>query len=326
MPGAGRLLASVPMSNDNRAEPNPRDGLLLVDKPGGWTSHDVIAATRPMAATRRVGHAGTLDPMATGLLLLGINRATRLLTYLMGADKSYTATIRLGQRTDSDDATGNILARPGARDLEGADIEAHLAALRGPIAQVPSAISAVKVGGKRSYARVRAGEEVDLEARDVLVHRFEVFTPTRHQAEDGTAVIDVEAIVECSSGTYVRALARDLGTALGTGGHLRALRRTRLGPFDVRRAADLQQLRRATELGEGLALMPLATAARAAFPARELAEHEAKALSYGQRIDPSGRSGSREAPVAAFAPCGQLVALLCDEDERSRPLLVLTPA
>jgi tRNA pseudouridine55 synthase len=281
------------------------DGLLVVDKPAGWTSHDVVARVRRLAGTRKVGHAGTLDPMATGVLVLGIGRATRLLGHLSLTDKSYDATIRLGVTTVTDDAEGEVLVE---RDPSGVgDVTAALAALTGEIDQVPSSVSAVKVDGVRSYARVRAGQDVELKARRVTVSRLEVL-------ERRGADLDVR--VDCSSGTYVRALARDLGEALGVGGHLTALRRTRVGPFDLDRARTLQQH------AEDLAVVPLGEAVAAAFPRRSLSEDEAVALSYGKKLAPTGAAGT----VGAFAPDGRCIALLEDRDDVARPTVVFAPA
>ena len=294
------------------------DGLVVVDKPAGWTSHDVVARVRRLAGTRKVGHAGTLDPMATGVLVLGVERATRLLTYVVGADKEYRATIRLGASTTTDDAEGEVLARADASHLGAADLVPHVRALTGAIEQVPSAVSAIKVDGKRAYARVRAGEDVQLAARPVTVHRFDVHEA--RPADDGA--LDVDVTVVCSSGTYIRALARDLGAALGVGGHLTALRRTRVGPYGLDVARTLEELEAAFDV------LPVADAARTAFAVRDLTAEEAQALAYGQRIGhPSdGPVGTREDPVAAFAPDGTLVALVADDGGRCRPVLVLAPA
>ncbi|GEN79311.1 tRNA pseudouridine(55) synthase TruB [Actinotalea fermentans] len=297
------------------------DGLVVVDKPAGLTSHDVVARVRRLAGTRKVGHAGTLDPMATGVLVLGIERATRLLTYVVGADKEYAATIRLGVATTTDDDEGETTALVDASGVTPEAVAAGVAALTGPIEQVPSSVSAIKVDGRRAYARVRAGEDVVLAARPVVVHRFDVGA-SRAAAHDGVPVLDLDVTVVCSSGTYIRALARDLGGALGVGGHLTALRRTRVGGYGLDVARTLEQL------GEEFAVLPLADAARAAFPVRELTEEEARELSFGRRIaaDPSCR-GTAQAPVAAFAPDGGVVALLADErGDRARPVLVLRPA
>lgn len=297
------------------------DGLVVVDKPAGLTSHDVVARVRRLAGTRKVGHAGTLDPMATGVLVVGVDRATRLLTYVVGAEKEYTATIRLGVATTTDDAEGEPTAVVDASAVTAEAVAAGVAALTGPIQQVPSSVSAIKVDGRRAYARVRAGEEVTLAARPVVVHRFDVGA-TRPAHHDGVPALDLDVTVVCSSGTYVRALARDLGAALGVGGHLTALRRTRVGGYGLDVARTLDQL------AEEFTVLPLAQAARAAFPVRDLTVDEARELSFGRRIeaDPS-RRGTVEAPVAGLAPDGDVVALLADEPSgRVRPVLVLRPA
>lgn len=300
------------------------DGLLVVDKPAGWTSHDVVGRVRRLCRTRKVGHAGTLDPMATGVLVLGVGRATRLLTYLVGCDKAYAATVRLGQATLTDDAEGEVI------DAAGVDVDVVLrglpeavAALTGAILQRPSAVSAIKVAGERAYARVRAGEQVDLPARPVRVTRFEV---VGHRAEvvDSLPVLDVDIEVEVSSGTYVRALARDLGQALGCGGHLTSLRRTRVGTLDLAQAHPLEELTAVEAAGGVQPLVPLAEAAAATFPSRELNPDDARKVSMGQRIasERPGRSG----PVAALSPDGVLVALLDEEASTARSLVVFAPA
>jgi tRNA pseudouridine55 synthase len=295
------------------APPTGRAGIVVVDKPAGWTSHDVVARVRRLAGTRKVGHAGTLDPLATGVLVLGVERATRLLTYFVGADKTYEATIRLGVQTVTDDADGDVVARVDASRVTDEDVLDGVAPLTGDIDQVPSSVSAIKVDGQRSYARVRAGEEFELPARAVSVHCFDVLE-TRRATERGTAVMDLDVVVDCSSGTYIRALARDLGDWLGVGGHLTALRRTRLGPYglDVARTLD--------ELAVDFVVLPMADAARATFPARELTEEEARKLTHRQRIKAVGLG---EGPVAAFAPDGEVVALLTESGPTARPLLVL---
>ncbi len=303
------------------AEPAP-DGLLVVDKPQDWTSHDVVARSRRLCATRKVGHAGTLDPMATGVLVLGVGRATRLLTHLVGADKDYTATVRLGQGTLTDDAEGEVTSAPGAGSLDRAAVEAAVAGLTGAIEQVPSAVSAIKVDGQRSYHRVRSGEDVQLPARPVTVSRFVVTDARAGTAPDGTAVLDVDVEVTVSSGTYVRALARDLGAALGSAGHLTALRRTRVGGLTLADAHPLADLE--ARQGEPMPVLPLAEAARATFPSRSLDADEARALGYGQRI-PSLTPG-RTGPVAAFAPDGTLVALLDESRPTARSLVTFAPA
>jgi tRNA pseudouridine55 synthase len=302
--------------------PVASDGLLVVDKAAGWTSHDVVAKVRGLCGTRRVGHAGTLDPMATGVLVLGVNRATKLLTFLVGCDKTYTATIRLGQTTLTDDAEGEVTESYDVSSLTTAAVEAAVAALTGAIQQVPSAVSAIKVDGRRSYARVRAGEDVVLPARPVTVHRFAVLA-SRNAVADGHAVRDLDVEVEVSSGTYIRALARDLGSALGVGGHLTALRRTRVGRFDLAGARSLEALQEARDAG-AVPVLPLAEAARASFAARELTAAEATAVGYGQRI-PSV-APLRTEPVAAFAPDGALVAMLDERGTLAKAHVVFAPS
>lgn len=305
------------------------EGLLVVDKPAGWTSHDVVARVRRLAGTRRVGHAGTLDPMATGVLVLGIGRATKLLTFLVGCDKVYAATVRLGESTVTDDAEGELTAAADASGVIPAAVGAAVAELTGLIEQVPSAVSAIKVGGKRSYARVRGGEDVTLAARPVTVHRFDVLA-IRRDVGRRHPVLDVDIEVEVSSGTYVRALARDLGAALGVGGHLTALRRTGVGGFAIDAAHDLHELTRRQEQAReqaepalGIPLIELAAAARAALPTRELSADEARAASHGQPLA-SARPGRTE-PVAAFAPDGALIAILDESARRARTHVVFTP-
>ena len=295
------------------------DGLLVVDKPAGWTSHDVVARTRRLAGTRKVGHAGTLDPMATGVLVLGIGRATKLLTFLVGCDKDYTATIRLGQGTLTDDPEGEVTSSPGVADVTDEQVAAAVATLTGDIEQIPSSVSAIKVNGQRSYHRARAGEEVVLPARPVTVSRFEIRALRRSVSED---VLDVDVEVTVSSGTYVRALARDLGVALGSAGHLTALRRTRVGGFDLSVAHPLADLE--ARQGEPMPVVALAEAARAAFGTRELTEAEARTVGFGQRL-PSLEPG-REEPVAALAPDGTLVAMLDESGATARSLVVFAPA
>lgn len=302
-------------------------GLVVVDKPAGWTSHDVVARVRRLAGTRRVGHAGTLDPMATGVLVLGVERATKLLTYLVGVGKSYHATIRLGAATVTDDAEGEVTSRcdPAALPSVTADrLAAAVARLTGDLQQVPSAVSAIKVDGKRSYARVRAGESVQLPARPVTVSRFEIV-----EVRPGEGVLDVDVRVDCSSGTYVRALARDLGEDLGVGGHLTALRRTRVGPYGLELARTLDQL------GAEFAVIGLEQAARAAFPVRELDAEEARRLGHGMWLPAAGTvtvagavvpATASTDPIAAFAPDGTLVALVREQGAVARPVLVLAPA
>ncbi len=301
-------------------EPTP-DGILVVDKPQDWTSHDVVARARRLCATRKVGHAGTLDPMATGVLVLGVGRATRLLTFLVGCDKDYTATVRLGQGTLTDDAQGQVTSAPGAGGVERAALEAAIHALTGPIEQVPSSVSAIKVNGQRAYHRVRGGEEVDLAARAVVVSRFELLG-TRAMDVDGIPVLDVDVEVSVSSGTYVRALARDLGAALGCGGHLVALRRTRVGGFDLASAHALADLE--AHQGHSMPVVPLADAARAAFPVREVSAAQARTLGFGQRL--ASADPGRSEPVAAISEDGTLVAMLDESGSSARSLVVFAPS
>lgn len=296
------------------------DGVVVIDKPTGWTSHDVVGRCRRLYGTRKVGHAGTLDPMATGVLVVGVGKGTKLLTFLVGCEKEYSATIRLGESTVTDDAEGEVVASADASEVTDEAIASAVSALTGEIQQVPSAVSAIKVDGRRSYARVRAGEDVELPARPVTVSTFEVLGRTAH-----VGVVDLQVRVVVSSGTYVRALARDLGDALGVGGHLTTLRRTRVGSFTLDSAQDLEALSAdAEDLDSSMPLIPLAEAARAALTVRDLTEDEARALSFGQRI-PSQRPG-REEPVAAVGPDGGLVAILDESAQRSRPHVVFAPA
>ncbi|MCI0158572.1 tRNA pseudouridine(55) synthase TruB [Leifsonia shinshuensis] len=293
-------------------------GLVLVDKPGGWTSHDVVARVRRLAGTRKVGHAGTLDPMATGLLILGLNSSTRLLTYIVGTDKEYLATIRLGATTTTDDAEGEVTAEADpsavAAVTDGA-IANGIAALTGEIEQVPSSVSAIKVDGKRAYARVRAGEEVVLRPRAVTIERFDLLGVRRLPGDDAPVAIELDVRVVCSSGTYIRSLARDLGADLGVGGHLTALRRTRVGPFDVRDASELDTL------DPGAALIPAAQAAAELFERLELTEQQAIDLTHGRRIHVADREGASGAPVAAIAPGGALVGLIEFRGKEARTLV-----
>lgn len=283
-------------------------GLLIVDKPAGWTSHDVVAKIRKLAGTRRVGHAGTLDPMATGVLVIGVEKATRLLGHLALAEKEYSATIRLGQTTDSDDADGNLIGVVPVKNLDDAKLRPAVAALTGQISQVPPGVSAIKIGGQRSYRLARAGQAPELAARPVTVREFTV-----DAIREAGEAVDIDTRITCSSGTYIRALARDLGAALGVGGHLTMLRRTRVGPYLASHARTLD------DLAAGLTVIPLADAAAAAFPRRELTAAEARAVAHGARLEPGGTGSD---PVAAFAPDGSLVALLTDVDGQARSLAV----
>jgi tRNA pseudouridine55 synthase len=295
-------------------------GLLIVDKPAGWTSHDVVAKIRRLAGTKRVGHAGTLDPMATGVLVVGIEKATRLLGYLALTEKEYTATIRLGQTTTTDDAEGEVIGHVPVLNIGEAELLRAVAALTGEISQVPPGVSAIKVGGQRAYKLARAGETPELAARNVTVREFAV-----DAVRPAGDLLDADVRVTCSSGTYIRALARDLGTSLGVGGHLTALRRTRVGPYVASQARTVDELIRSVEEARAagqagdVEMIPLATAAAAAFPRRDLTDAQARALAHGARLD---ATGTGDGPVAAFAPDGSLVALLTDEDGRARSLAV----
>jgi tRNA pseudouridine55 synthase len=297
------------------SRPAAASGLVIVDKPSGQTSHDVVAQIRRLAATRRVGHAGTLDPMATGVLVVGVEKATRLLGHLTLAEKEYTATIRLGQATDTDDAEGQTTAETSAAGVTEAALQSAAAALTGEIRQVPPGFSAIKVAGKRAYRLAREGAAPELAARTVTVRSFTIQAVRR--VGD---LLDADVSVTCSSGTYIRALARDLGAALGVGGHLTALRRTRVGPYGIGQARTLDQL------AASFTVIPLADAADAAFRRLDLTEEEARQVAHGRRL-PSAVLGHEPGagPVAAFAPDGSLVALLTEEAGQARPVAVFVP-
>lgn len=356
-----------------RRPDNPRPGLLVIDKPAGITSHDVVSRVRRLAKTRKVGHGGTLDPMATGVLVVGVGKATKLLTWVSGHSKEYVATIRFGIATNTDDAEGVPTRVRGCASLSGEDLERAFAPLRGDIMQVPTTVSAIKVGGKRAYALARAGEDVALAARPVRVFRLDVLAPPRlaeatvaeaneaNEADEAGAgerphtprpvrVADVDVAVECSSGTYVRALARDAGEALGVGAHLIALRRTRVGDFPLEGALTLDELAAATAEASTaqsdepvLPLIPLGHAARAMFPSLQLSGAEAGAFLHGQapRRSPdelerwrlgdgaeaaSPREGTAsrgdDTPIAALDPGGNVLGLVRIDGERLRTVLV----
>ena len=291
----------------------------MVDKPAGWTSHDAVGRARRLVGARKVGHAGTLDPMATGVLVLGVERATKLLGHLALDTKSYLATVRLGLATATDDAEGEPLGEPvDTADLSDGAIAAGVAELTGEITQVPSTVSAIKVEGRRAYERARAGEEVRLEARPVTVGRFDVLA-----SRTEGPYRDLDVLVDCSSGTYVRALARDLGAGLGVGGHLTALRRTRVGPFTLAQARTIEALA-AEEESDGRAALSLDldTAVATAFPRRDADADEAVALSHGRPLAAGGTSGT----VGVFGPDGHVVGLVADDRGAARPVLVLAPA
>lgn len=296
-------------------KPTTPDGLVIVDKPSGFTSHDVVAKMRGIARTRRVGHAGTLDPMATGVLVLGVERATKLLGHLALTEKEYVGTVRLGQNTVTDDAEGEITSSTDASGVTREAVDAGVAELTGDIMQVPSKVSAIKINGVRSYKRARDGEEFDIPARPVTVSSFHVHDMREGAAADGTPVLDLVVSVVCSSGTYIRALARDLGAGLGVGGHLTALRRTRVGPYKLESARTLDQLQ------EELTVMPIAEAARAAFRHWDLDEKRARLLVNGVRLEmPTEYAGT--GPVAVFDPAGRFVALVEEQRGKARSLAV----
>lgn len=285
-----------------------QSGLVIIDKPGGWTSHDVVARVRRLAGTRRVGHAGTLDPMATGVLVVGVERATRLLGHLGLTEKAYDATIRLGQTMTTDDAEGEEISVTPAGGITERELLSALSSFKGRIQQVPPQVSAIKVDGRRSYRRARAGEDVDLQAREVTVYSL----AARDLRRDGDQV-DVDVSLVCSSGTYVRSLARDLGAALGVGGHLTRLRRTRVGPYDLDQARTLEKL------ADSFALMPMDEAVRAAFPSRVVSAREARQVRHGGRLPAAGLGPG---PVGIFGPDGELLALVEESDDVARPLAV----
>jgi tRNA pseudouridine55 synthase len=306
------------VSTDAPAVPAVMSGLVVVDKPAGWTSHDVVAKMRGLAGTKKVGHAGTLDPMATGVLLLGLNKATRLLGHLSLAGKTYVATARLGVSTLTDDAEGETTSVADASSLTDEQIRAAAARFEGSIEQIPSAVSAIKVDGKRAYARVRAGEDVQLAARPVTVSSLRVGDIVRTCVDD-VGVVDVEVTVECSSGTYIRALARDIGGALGVGGHLTSLRRTAIGPFGIDDASTLTEIEAADEVP----MLDITEVAGRLFPRLDLDEGGAADVRTGRRL--VGLDLSRfepGKPIAVFAPDGTFLALYERGSSVLRPVAV----
>lgn len=304
------------MGTSQNSPENPaltRAGLLVVDKPAGMTSHDVVARCRRIMGTRKIGHAGTLDPMATGVLVLGVERATKLLGLLALTTKSYSATIRLGRSTVTDDAEGEVVATTDASGLDDAPIAAGIAALTGDIEQVPASVSAIKIDGKRAYARMREGETVEIPARPVTVSRFELLA--RRDTSEGFVDLDVE--VDCSSGTYIRALARDLGADLGVGGHLTALRRTAVGPFVLAHARTLEELEE-----NPTPSLDLDEAIKVAFECRSVTTEEAGVLANGRWLEPVGMPGV----YAALDPEGRAVALLQEKGKRASSVFVVRPS
>jgi tRNA pseudouridine55 synthase len=316
---------------------------VLVDKPGGITSHDVVARTRRLAGTRKVGHAGTLDPLATGLLILGVNSSTRLLTYVVGLDKEYLATVRLGAATTTDDSEGDLTTTAIPDVVAALDLPAIAAAFalqQGTITQVPSSVSAIKVDGQRAYARVRAGEEVVLAGRTVTISEIELLGDPRAVTDGGHPFIDIDVRIVCSSGTYIRAIARDVGSALGVGGHLTSLRRTRVGPFAVSAARTLEQLAVVVDSGAPLPMLSPADAARQLFPVLEVDTTQTIALGHGQRIAVPDVPGTGTAsplapgsdddattagPFAAITPEGRLLGLVEVTGGRGKSIVNFPP-
>lgn len=299
------------------------NGIVVVDKPQGWTSHDVVGKVRSLAKNRKVGHAGTLDPMATGVLVLGIGKGTKLLQYIVDAPKTYAATVRLGIATSTEDAEGDITSAPGCAPIDIDTIRGAARGFIGEISQVPSAVSAIKVDGRRAYDRVRAGEDVQLAARPVTIHGIEVYSATPGIAAGGEPVLDVEMTVECGAGTYIRALGRDLARTLGTEGHLTSLRRVRVGGFTADAALTIDRLVAATERDLLLPVIGLGEAAASVLPVRTLTAQERAELGFGRTIAPTGRGGV----VAGLDEAGTLFALVQDERRRgelsARPIAVL---
>ena len=308
-------------------------GLLLVDKPAGCTSHDVVGRLRRVLGTKKVGHAGTLDPMATGLLVVAVERSTKLLGHLSLTDKTYLATIRLGSSTTTDDAEGDVLEQAAPEAIAGVtdeQVRAGIAALTGAIRQVPSSVSAIKVDGKRAYELVRAGEQVELAARPVTINRFDVLGPIRRDSSG----IEVDVIVECTTGTYIRSLARDLGAGQGIGGHLTALRRTTVGPFGIAGAIDVYgpegvpqrggprvEITPEFSAGVAAAIVPAAQAVREAFVTRDVDGGLARDVRFGRPIPAAGITG-----VYGLLHDGELLALVQESDGLARPRLVFDPA
>ena len=294
---------------------SPAPGIVVVDKPGGMTSHDVVGRCRRIFGTRKLGHAGTLHPMATGVLVIGIERATKILGLIAGPSKSYDATIRLGRSTTTDDAEGEVLQSVSAAGVGDVAIADAVAALRGEIEQVPSAVSAIKLDGKRAYQLAREGQAVELKARRVTLDRFDIVAV--HRNVDVGDVVDVDVTVDCSSGTYVRALARDIGVALGVGGHLIALRRTRVGGLGLGQAHRLDDLAESPRLSYSLD-----DACLLGFGRRDLTDEQAIDVGHGRALEPAGIDGV----YAAVAPDGRVMALLEDGTSRTKSVVVVRPA
>lgn len=290
-------------------------GLVIVDKPAGPTSHDMVAHVRRLLGTRKVGHAGTLDPMATGVLVLGVNRATRMLGHLLVTNKKYDATIRLGSSTTTDDAEGGVVAMTPTDKVTEERVLTALSAFVGQVDQVPSSVSAIKVDGRRAYELVRAGEQVELAARSVQIDSIEV-----HRLQLGVDMVEVDVSVHCSSGTYVRAIARDLGQVLGTGGHLTALRRTAVGAFGLEVARTPEELGlEQQDQGSGSVILPIGEAARIGFPSYSLSADEAADVRFGRKLQVKLPAPG---PVAVFAPEGEFLALYEQADELAKAVAV----
>jgi tRNA pseudouridine55 synthase len=288
------------------------DGFLVVDKAPGMTSHDVVAIGRRALNTRKVGHAGTLDPMATGVLVLGFNNGTRLLQYITDGDKSYTATIVLGASTTTDDYEGEILSTADATQVKDEEIKRILGTMVGEIMQRPTNVSAIKVDGKRAYDRARSGEEFELPARKVTISQLDILDIRR---KNSTTLVDIA--VTCSAGTYIRAIARDLGAELKVGGHLNALRRTRVAGFTINQAVDIAQLK-----GGNFATLDLADVARATFPVRQLDLEEVNELSFGRPLS----ANTSDELTAALSPDNRLIALLKNSIDKAKPVAVFAAA
>jgi tRNA pseudouridine55 synthase len=285
------------------------DGIVLVDKPEGPTSHDIVAKARKIFGTRKIGHAGTLDPMATGMLILGIGKATRLLGYLTPAEKEYLATIQLGVGTNTDDAQGEVISRSTTESITDEMILNAVREFRGPISQIPSTVSAIKIKGKRAYARARDGEVVDIPAREVMIHDFEIIS-IQHNLE----TIDIKVRVVCSAGTYVRALARDLGVSLKVGGHLTELRRTRSGKFS--------QMRSLTDIESKPEVIELAEAIKMTFPTVQISGEDIKRAKNGMRILPPIELPS--GIVGVFSAEGEVISLSENSNSELVPLVVFS--
>ncbi|MHA2789205.1 tRNA pseudouridine(55) synthase TruB [Corynebacterium sp. S7] len=287
-------------------------GIVVVDKPGGMTSHDVVARLRRFFKTKKVGHAGTLDPMATGVLVLGIGRGTKLLAHFVAHDKTYAATIRLGQATSTEDAEGELVSEADASSISDDAIRTAVAELTGTIMQVPSKVSAIKVNGRRAHELVREGIEFELEPREITVFSFDVLEIRRHGQ-----LVDVDVRVHCSSGTYIRAIARDLGARLGVGGHLIALRRETVGSFTLDSARTLDELEEAPEFSMGLD-----EAMKRAWPTLDVTADEYEALAMGKWLEPRGLEGVH----AAVGPDGRVVALVAEKGKRLSTVFVARPS